>query len=212
MRSRSFRPIAVLLSVLLLANTPVQAGPITIGDVIQVIGSYQNPPDLGLRGFSQGRSSSLPNAAPNTLVSGTREIIDASVVGINGDSVLSGVVVETQTTQDPVNVVVQGDVEGTVCDCGAVTVPVGLPKWPLLFLAAIPFFFIEDDDCDDCEKVPTPTPLPNPTPTPTPPPTPTPEPASLLLFGSGLAALGAGLRRRRLKAKLKVEGASTEEG
>lgn len=194
---RSFRHIVVLLIVLLLANTPVQAGPITIGDVVQIVGSYQNPPSLGLPS-SQGRS----------LPGGSTQTIDSSVVTSNYDSVLSGIV-EVHTTQDPVNIVVQGDVEGTVCDCGEVTVPGGLPKWPLAFLAAIPFFFIEDDDCDDCDKiVPTPTPTPN----PTPPPTPTPEPASLLLFGSGLAALGEGLRRRRLKAKLKTEGASTEEG
>ena len=201
MRSRSFRPIAVLLSVLLLANTPAQAGPVTAGDVIQIIGSYQNPPGIGLRGYSQGRSSST------NLGSGPRGIIDTSVVVINNDSLLSGVVVETQTNQDPVNIVA-GDVEGTVCDCGFLTEPVGFPKWPLLFLAAIPFFFIEDDDCDDCEKVvPTPTPTASPT-----PPTPTPEPASLLLFGSGLAALAASVRRRRLKAKMKIEGETTEEG
>jgi hypothetical protein len=202
---RSFRHIAVLLTVLLLANTPVQAGPVTIGDVVQIVGSYQNPPSLGLPGSSQGRTSSRPG--------GSTQTIDSSVVIINHDSLLSGVV-ESETTQDPVNIVVQGDVEGSVCDCGEVTVPGGLPKWPLAFLAAIPFFFIEDDDCDNCDKiVPTPTPTPNATPTATPtPPAPIPEPASLLLFGSGLAALGAGLRRRRLKAKLKIEGESTEEG
>ena len=203
---RSFHPIAVLLTVLLLASTPVKAGPVTIGDVIQIVGSYQNPPSLGLPSFSQGRSSSRPDGSTTGS-----QTIDSSVVIINHDSLLSGVVAETQTNQDPVNIVVQGDVEGTVCDCGEVTIPGGFPKWPLVFLAAIPFFFIEDDDCDDCDKVvPTPTPTPNATPTPT--PAPVPEPASLLLFGSGLAALGASLRRRRLKAKLRIEGESTEEG
>ena len=204
MRSWSFRPIAVLLSVLLLASTPVKAGPVTIGDVIQVIGSYQNPPGIGLRGYSQGRSSST------NLASGPREIIDPSVVVFNDDSLLSGVVFKTETTQDPVNIIA-GDVEGSVCDCGFITEPVGFPKWPLLFLAAIPFFFIEDDDCDDCDKVVAPTPTPTPTVTPT-PPAPVPEPASLLLFGSGLAAFAASMRRRRLKAKLKIDGEPTEEG
>lgn len=203
MSSRSFRPIAVLLSVLLLASTPVKAGPVTVGDVIQIIGSYQNPPAIGLRGYSQGRNTST------NLTSGPREIIETSVVVVSDDSLLSGVIVETETTQGPVNIVV-GDVEGTVCDCGEVTIAAGFPKWPLLFLAAVPFFFFEDDDCDDCEKVvPTPSPTPPTTPTP---PAPVPEPASLLLFGSGLAAFAANIRRRRTKAKLKIQGEPTEEG
>ena len=118
---------------------------------------------------------------------------------------------ETGTTQDPVKVVVAepGEVDGTLCDCGFVTVATGFPKWPLVFLAAVPLFFITDDDCDDCEKVnESPTPTPTPTPTPQ---TPVPEPASLLLFGTGLAAVGARLRRRRMKAK-QLQGETTEEG
>ena len=67
------------------------------------------------------------------------------------------------------------------------------PKWPLLFLTAVPLVFIHD--CETCDTPPeansTPTPTPNST------PTPTPEPASLLLLGTGLLATGAGLRRRR---------------
>ncbi len=100
---RSFRPIAVLLSVLLLANTPVQAGPISFGDVIQVIGSHKNPPDLGLRSFSQGQNSSLPGSP--IPASGTGQIIDSAILGIDRDTLLSGVIAETQTAQDPVNVV-----------------------------------------------------------------------------------------------------------
>ncbi len=60
--SRVFRPIAVLLSVLLLANTPVQAGPVAISEVMQVIGSYQNPPELRLRSYSQIAAASVAGA------------------------------------------------------------------------------------------------------------------------------------------------------
>jgi len=203
MRSRAFRPIAVLLGILLLTNTPAHAGPVTIGEVLQIIGSYQNPPSLRLRGVSQTPSTHVASGVtPST--SGV-DIVDSSVTST---SLLTGIA--SQDPQKTVTIVAPGDVEGTVCDCGVVTVSAGFPKWPLLFLAAIPLFFIKDKDCEDCDDlVPNPTPTPTTTPTPQ---TPIPEPASLLLFGSGLAAVGASLRRRRVKAKLKLEGETAEEG
>lgn len=206
MRSRAFRPIAVLLGILLLTNTPAHAGPVTIGDVLQIIGSYQNPPSLRLRDVSQ--TSSKPVAGV-TASSSEADIVDSSVASANTTSLLTGIASNSQDPQKPVTIIAQGDVEGTVCDCGIVTVGAGFPKWPLLFLAAIPLFFIKDKDCEDCDEI-----IPNPTPTPTPTPTPQtpiPEPASLLLFGSGLAAVGASLRRRRMKAKL-LQSETTEEG
>lgn len=208
MRSRAFRPIAVLLSVLLLASAPVQAGPVAIGDVMQIIGSYQNPPELRLRSFSQ--TSSRPIKSTDGAATVASGIVDSSVTPRNTDSLLSGVSVDNHDPQDPVIVVAQGDVDGTICDCGVVTVAAGFPKWPLLFLAAIPLFFINDDDCETCDDIVTPTPTPTPNPTPT-PQTPVPEPASLLLFGSGLAAFGMRLRKRRMQAKLNAQ-VETEEG
>ena len=195
MRSRALRPIAVLLAILLLANTPAYAGPVAIGDVLQIFSSYQNPPALR-----------LPNVS--RTYSGV-DIVDNSTTSRTPESLIAGVTWD-QDPQKTVTIVAQGDVDATVCDCGEVTVAAGFPKWPLLFLAAIPLFFIHDKDCDDCDEI---IPNPTPTPTPTPPPqTPVPEPASLLLFGSGLAAVGASLRRRRMKAKLKAQGETTEEG
>ena len=217
MLSRAFRPIAAILAILLVTGAPTHAAPVAISEVIQVLGSYQNPPELRLRSVSQTTNSSVgegegpspvASAAQQSAAGDAAEIPDTStgdvITSDSADTLLAGVAVSADP-QAGVDVVDQGDVEGTICDCGEITVPGGgFPKWPLLFLAAIPFFFIHG--CNNCQ---TPTP---PT-TPTPPPTPEiPEPASLLLFGSGLAAFGAGLRRRYAKGKLQTQQQTTEEG
>ena len=223
MRNRSFRHIAVGLSMLFLTGVPTKAGPVVVSDVVQVLSSYQNPPELRLRSVSQNsmavsrdlrgnlvqsKSAGGPGSN-NTVLSGTE----------SGDESLLGLVAISNTGQEVgVDIIDAGDVEGAVCDCGEIPVEGGLPWWPLLFLAAVPFFFIHD--CDDCK-----TPNPNPTPTPTPPPVPSPtvfcvnctpsevpEPAALILFGSGLLTLGAGLRRRYAKAKLSSQIKASGEG
>lgn len=203
MRSRAFRPIALLLGILLLTNTPAQAGPVSIGDVLQIVGSYQNPPTLRLLDVSQTPSSHVAAGVTGS----SSGVVDNTVSSATSTSLLTGIVSD-QDPQKTVTVVPQGDVEISVCDCGVVTAGAGFPKWPLLFLAAVPLFFIHDKDGEEIIPNPTPTPIPNPTPTPP----PIPEPASLLLFGSGLAAVGASLRRRRLKAKLQQQSETTEEG
>jgi hypothetical protein len=217
MSSRAFRPIAPILAILLLTGAPTHAAPVAISEVIQVLGSYQNPPELRLRSVSQTTNSSVndtegpspvASAAQQSAAGDVVEIADTSTGEVisndSADTLLAGVAVSADQ-QAGVDVVDQGDVEGTICDCGEITVPGGgFPKWPLLFLAAIPFFFIHG--CDHCENPTPPT-------TPTPPGTPEiPEPASLLLFGSGLVAFGAGLRRRYAKAKLDTQPQTTEEG
>jgi hypothetical protein len=213
MRNRAFRPIAAIVSILLLTGVPAQAGPVVISQVVQVMNSYQNPPDLRLRNVSQGsgviasgvKGSVQASTGDDSTDAASLEISDSSPgapVTNSSDNLLSGVALVSDPMQGGVDIIDSGDVEGSVCDCGEITVPGGgFPKWPLLFLAAIPLFFIHG--CDDCET-------PSPTPTPT-PPGEIPEPASLLLFGTGLAAFGTGLRRRYARAKLNAQIVTAEE-
>ena len=214
MMSRAFRSAVAILSILLLSGVPGYAAPVAIREVIQVLGSHQNPPELRLRSVSQTATALVAEGeGPSPVASSAQEdaagepiaITDTAVVDAGDSTLLSGVAMNVEP-QGGVDVIDQGEVEGTICDCGEITVPGGgFPKWPLLFLAAIPFFFLHG--CDDCE-IETPPGTPPGTPPSSPP---IPEPASLLLFGSGLAAVGAGLRRRYARGKLAAQIQNGEE-
>jgi hypothetical protein len=173
----------------------VHAEPVRIHQVVQTLSSYQGPADLRI-----GTVTVTQDPSGNSKTSGTKNDdsdgpFDGAVIAPDG-SVLP-------LLQDPqklgVEIVEEAEIEGTICDCGFFDIPGGFPKWPLLFLTAVPLVFI--NDCDDCDENPQSTPTPTPPP-PTPTPTPTPEPASLLLFGTGLLAAGAGLRRRYTRSKV----------
>ncbi len=183
MHHRIYRFIAGVFSVLLLASTSTHADPLTINDVIQSLNTYQSSAQLGLRD-------------------------DLIATALRPDaSILDGSLVNSEEPQNGVATVPQGDVEVTICDCGEILVASGgFPKWPLLFLAAVPLVWPHHDE-PNIPVFPTPTPpgVVNP------PQTPIPEPTSLLLLGSGLAVFGGVLRKRYAGMKLAARVDAREE-
>jgi hypothetical protein len=198
--------LTVLIAIFLLAVGPAQADTVQVNRVVQTLRTVQGTTDIQLSLITQdpvsgGAKTPTQTSAPAPIGSSDPKL----------DALLSGFPIVGADLDLGVDDVEDGEVDGSICDCGEILIAGGgFPKWPLLFLAAVPIAFIPD--CDDCEQnEPTPTPTPTPPSTPTPTPTPTPEPASLLLFGSGLVAFGAGLRHRYKKAKLANQIQETEE-
>ena len=210
--SRLSRTLILALCVFFLTAVPALADTVRMKQV-QTLTSA-NGPSIRLNNLlSQDPVSPTKGS---TQQNGPRAETASVQGGTKSESIIPGVAA-TSAQQIGIDIVEEGEVEGTICDCGEILVAGSpFPKWPFLFLGAIPLVFISDcDDCDEPPRQESPTPTPTPTPpsipTPTPTPPEVPEPASLLLFGSGLVAFGAGLRRRYTKSKLAAQVKGQEE-
>jgi hypothetical protein len=188
MRGRIGRMLPATLCILLLTAVPALAEPVKINQVVQTLTSSQGVLDLRLNTLAQDPAQD-PAKGPVAKTQGPAP---------KTESIISSVIVTAEGTSIGIEDIEDGEVEGTICDCGELLIAgASFPKWPFLFLAAVPVVFINGcDDCDEITSSPTPTPPSKQTPT-----TPTPEPASLLMLGTGLLAAGAGLRRRHGRSK-----------
>jgi len=195
------------LVVLLLTAAPALAEPVRFNQVVQTLTSTQGVIDLRLNTLTQDPKKDEPKGETVAKTTGPTQTDSKT------EAVISSVVVTGEGKTIGVEEIEDGEVEGTICDCGEIYIAgASFPKWPFLFLAAVPLVFIDRDSDEQPTPTPPPGSSPTPTPTPTPNPTPsprsvteTPEPASLLLFGTGLLAAGAGLRKRHAKSKMKED-------
>src|SRR6185503_10681715 len=183
-RRRVWGRVGVIAITLLSHTTGLKADPISINQVAQIIRSNHTAPDLRLRALIQ--NSPIAAVISSSAKGASIKKSEAS----SPDSLFAGALF--QGDQKPTNVVVvsQGDVSGTICDCGEILLAGGgFPKWPLLFLGAIPFFFLDHDSSPVVATTAPTFPITTPTVTSIPPSTPPsggpaiPEPASVILFG-----------------------------
>lgn len=204
------RVVIAILTALLMASAPVQAEPVRISEVMQILGNLQNSPELRLRrAWKQDAGTSSVIGTQQSSASGKRldarsiEIpttSNSTVTNSLPSSLFAGLEIIPDFQKPSIEQIGSGSVQGTVCDCGEIMIAGGaFPKWSLLFLTAVPLFFLHPGDHTETLALAfTSAPLTATAPSPS-PSVPVPEPTTLFLLATGLTAFGVRLRRRKIK-------------
>ena len=108
MRDRASRYIAVILSLLLLAAVPARAGTISFYDVT-VSGSFQ-------RGGQDHRLRTVWCTSASSTQTDSSSSVDST------PSSLISTATSPQEGPGAVETIEQGDITGTICDCGEITI------------------------------------------------------------------------------------------
>lgn len=170
---------------------PAFADAVDVRSVTQVFTTIQGGPELHLRTFSL-HGSPIEDSRKLTQQEKREQSPPLAELADVSGNLLAGIEFASLTQQQTTQKAPQSDVEAAICDCGELNELIGgFPKWPFLFLAGIPLFFIDTGDTPPPPLTPVPTPT-----LPTIVETPTPEPTSVLLLLSGLGAIGWRVRRR----------------
>ncbi|HEY0386479.1 MAG TPA: hypothetical protein VGC64_10730, partial [Pyrinomonadaceae bacterium] len=112
MTKRAFRPIAIMLSLLIMASVPAQASPVTLSDVVQIISG--NPryggqaPTMQLRYSAQEDKTQQSGSATSSKASSTSSQQSGEVSTQQGSNNP-----QTQAQTEEV-----GEIEVGDCECG----------------------------------------------------------------------------------------------
>src|SRR5437588_10730395 len=141
MKNRVSRIAVTMFGLFVVAATamPAMAGQVRFADVVQVVSAGRNGStvqELRLTNVSQQGSTPTTSGTAAPTQSGTTQTTQQTQTTQTNTATTSTATDTVPGTQGNVEVVDEGDITGTICDCGEIKVPGGFPKWP--FLALIP--------------------------------------------------------------------------
>src|SRR5262245_42738883 len=122
------RVLPAALIVLLFTAVPALAEPVRFNQVVQTLTSSQGTLDLQLNRPAQDSKPAPPNGETGSKTEGPKQTAGKT------ESPIASVEVTAEGKTIGVEDIEDGEVEGTICDCGEIFIAgASFPKWPFLF-------------------------------------------------------------------------------